>query len=378
MHVLVTGGAGFIGSHVVNALLRRGHTVTVLDSLVSRVHPGRTWPASLPTVRRVRGDVTEREDWLPALDGADAVVHLAAYQDYQADFSRFARVNDAGTALLYELLVERKQPVQRVVVASSQAVYGEGAYQCPEHGRQYPPPRSPQQLSRGNWDPVCPVCRAPLEPVASTEEHPSPTNAYGISKLATESYALTLGARHDIPTSALRFSIIQGPRQSPANAYSGVLRAFVGHIRHGRRPVVYEDGRQRRDYTHIRDAVSAVELVLEHPDAVGRAFNVGSGQVKTVIEYASAVLAAMGSDVEPDISGRYRLGDTRHVWSDTARIRALGWQPTGTLHEIIRDYLAWIADAPAGEDWTARALSRMETAGVVRQVAQNPLISPYS
>ncbi|MDE2768507.1 MAG: NAD-dependent epimerase/dehydratase family protein [Chloroflexota bacterium] len=369
MHVLVTGGAGFIGSHVVDALLRCGYTVTVLDSLESRVHPDRSWPECLAAVRCVRGDVTQRDDWLVALDDADAVIHLAAYQDYQADFSRFARVNDAGTALLYELLVERRQPVQRVVVASSQAVYGEGAYQCPEHGRQYPPPRSPQQLSRGNWDPVCPVCRAPLEPVASTEEHASPTNAYGISKLATESYALTLGARHDIPSAALRFSIIQGPRQSPANAYSGVLRAFVGHIRHGRRPVVYEDGRQRRDYTHIRDAVSALELVLEHPDAVGQAFNVGSGAVTTVLEYANAVLAAMGVDLQPDVSGRYRLGDTRHVWSDTTRIRTLGWRPTGTLQEIIRDYLAWIADATVGEDWTARALARMEADGVIRRIS---------
>ncbi|MDE2868560.1 MAG: NAD-dependent epimerase/dehydratase family protein [Chloroflexota bacterium] len=370
MHVLVTGGAGFIGSHVVDALLRRGHTVTVLDSLVSRVHPDRTWPDGLAAVRRIRGDVTQRDDWRVALNGADAVVHLAAYQDYQADFSRFALVNDAGTALLYELLVERKQPVQRVVVASSQAVYGEGAYQCPDHGRQYPPPRSLEQLARGVWDPACAACGAPLEPTASSERHPVPTNAYGISKLAGESYALTLGARHGIPTSALRFSIIQGPRQSPANAYSGVLRAFVGHIRHGRRPVVYEDGRQRRDYTHIRDAISAVELVLEHPDAVGQAFNVGGGQVTTVLEYAEAVLAAMGSNAEPDVSGRYRLGDTRHVWSDTARIRALGWRPTGTLHEIIRDYLAWIDAAPEGEDWTARALARMEAGGVVRQIAQ--------
>ena len=344
--------------------------MAVLDSLVSRVHPDRTWPRGLADVRHIRGDVTERDDWLAALDGADAVVHLAAYQDYQADFSRFALVNDAGTALLFELLLQRKQPVQRVVVASSQAVYGEGAYQCPDHGRQYPPPRSVEQLARGAWDPACPVCGRPLEPTASSERHPAPTNAYGISKLASESYALTLGARHGIPTSALRFSIVQGPRQSPANAYSGVLRAFVGHIRHGRRPVVYEDGRQRRDYTHIRDAVSAVELVLEHPDAVGQAFNVGSGQVTTVLEYAEAVLAAMGFNAEPDVSGRYRLGDTRHVWSDTARIRALGWRPTGSLHEIIRDYLAWISAAPEGEDWTAQALSRMEAGGVVRQVAR--------
>jgi len=370
MHVLVTGGAGFIGSHVVDALRHRGHTVAVLDNLASRVHPGREWPFELRSVRRIRGDVTQRDDWLMALDDVDAVVHLAAYQDYQADFSRFARVNDAGTALLYELLVERRQPVKRVVVASSQAVYGEGAYWCPDHGRQYPPPRAPHQLARGVWDPVCVSCRAPLEPVASHEEHPAPTNAYGISKLASEAYALTIGARHGIPTAALRFSIIQGPRQSPANAYSGVLRAFVGHLRHGRRPVIFEDGRQKRDYTHIRDAVAAVELTLEHPDAVGQAFNVGSGEVTTVLEYARAVTDAMGANLQPDVSGRYRLGDTRHVWSDTTRLWALGWRPSRTLSEIIRDYLEWIASVTTDTDWSARALARMESGGVVRRVSR--------
>ncbi len=366
MHVLVTGGAGFIGSHVVDALVARGDTVTVLDNLTERVHPTRAWPQHLTDAcRRVRGDVTERDDWLAALHDAHAVVHLAAYQDYQADFSRFAHVNDVGTALLYELLVERGQPLHCVVAASSQAVYGEGAYTCPEHGRQYPPLRSPKRLARGLWDPVCFACGGPLDPQASTEDRPAPTNAYGISKLAAEAYALTLGARYEIPTVALRFSIIQGPRQSPANAYSGVLRAFVGHVQHGGRPVVFEDGRQRRDYTHVRDAVSAVLTALDRPDAVGRAFNVGSGQVTSVLDYARALLDALGSSLEPDVSGRYRVGDTRHVWSDTSRLRTLGWRPSGTLPEIIHDYLAWPGAAPNFRNWSSRALQRMESTGAV-------------
>ena len=378
MNILVTGGAGFIGSHLVDALIKRGDRVSVLDNLAGRVHPERAWPTHLDaTAKRIRGDVEDREDWIPALTNIDAVVHLAAYQDYQADFSRFARVNDAGTALLYQLLVEMGQRVNRVVVASSQAVYGEGAHLCTAHGRQYPSSRPSEQLAHGHWDLKCQICAGPLKPTASSETEVGPTNAYAISKLASESYALAIGSRHDIPTTALRFSIIQGPRQSPANAYSGVLRSFVGHIQHGRAPVVFEDGHQLRDYTHIRDAVSAILIALEHPSAIGQVFNVGGGTRTSVKAYAEAVLNALGSTFEPDISGRYRVGDTRHVWSDTARLKALGWAPEGTLERIVRDYVEWITDSEQTTDWSAQALARMESSGTVRHaVVSNPSTSP--
>ena len=367
MNVLVTGGAGFIGSHLVDALIGRGDRVSVLDNLTGRVHPERAWPTHLhAAAHRIRGDVEDREDWISALTNIEAIVHLAAYQDYQADFSRFARVNDVGTALLYQLLVETGQLVNRVVVASSQAVYGEGAYQCAAHGRQYPQPRSSKQLARRHWDLKCQICAEPIKPTASDEANVGPTNAYAISKLASESYALTLGTRYDVPTTALRFSIIQGSRQSPANAYSGVLRSFVGHVQHGRPPVVFEDGRQIRDYTHIRDAISAILITLDHPSAIGQVFNVGSGERTSVNAYAKTVLDALGSTVEPDISGLYRVGDTRHVWSDTAHLRTLGWAPEGTLQNIVHDYVEWIADSDQATDWSARALARMETSGTVR------------
>lgn len=370
MNVLVTGGAGFIGSHVVDALIDRGDQVVVLDNLATRVHPEGMWPSYLDgDARRIRGDVSDRQDWIVALDGIDAVVHLAAYQDYQLDFSRFARVNDMGTALLYEVLVETGHPLTRVVVASSQAVYGEGAYQCEVHGRQYPRPRSSEQLRKARWDIGCPVCGLVMEPVAAHEEHVAPTNAYAISKLATESYALALGGRYDVPTTALRFSIIQGPRQSPANAYSGVLRSFVGHVQRGRAPVIFEDGRQLRDYTHIRDAVSAVLIALGDPDAVGQAFNVGSGEITSVLQYAQVVLDELGAEPSLDVSGRYRVGDTRHVWSDTERLRAIGWQPTGTFTEIVHDYVSWFGSTNQSVDWAAHALERMEASGTVRQAS---------
>ena len=370
MNVLVTGGAGFIGSHVVDALIDRGDRVAVLDNLATRVHPKGMWPSYLhQDARRIRGDGSEREDWVAALDDIDAVVHLAAYQDYQLDFSRFARVNDMGTALLYEVLVETGQPLTRVVVASSQAVYGEGAYQCSEHGRQYPGLRSSEQLRQAQWNIECSACGLVMEPIAAREEHVAPTNAYAVSKMATESYALALGGRYDVPTTALRFSIIQGSRQSPANAYSGVLRSFVGHVRQGRSPVIFEDGHQLRDYTHVRDAVTAVLIALDDDGAVGQAFNVGSGEITSVLEYAQVVLDEMGAESLLDVSGRYRVGDTRHVWSDTERLRAIGWQPNGTLAEIVHDYVSWSKELDQSDDWAARALERMEASGTVRQAS---------
>ena len=284
MHVLVTGGAGFIGSHVVDALLGRGDRVSLLDSLVERVHPSGRPPDHLPPAATfVRGDVTHKGDWLRALEGVEAVIHLAAYQDYQPDFGRFAAVNDGGTALLYEVLVEHRLPVRKVVMASSQAVYGEGAYHCDQHGLQHPKPRPLAQLERGDWDVRCPVCGAAARPVATNESHPDPHNAYAISKLAQERYALVLGERYGVPSVALRYSIVQGPRQSPANAYSGVLRAFTGRLLRDEPPVVFEDGRQLRDYTHIDDVVAATMLALDDDRADFDVFNVGSGQTTSVL-----------------------------------------------------------------------------------------------
>src|SRR5580692_8608864 len=240
MRVLVIGGAGFIGSHLVDRFVEEGYQVRVLDSLDSKIHP-RGKPIYLsPKAEFVYGDVTNRDVLLSALRGIDIVSHQAAYQDYMPDFSRFLVVNAVSTALLYELIVGHRLPVKKIIVASSQAVYGEGQYRCLDHGDFQPVPRSPIQLQRGDWEIVCPSCRGFAESLPLEERSSNPYNQYAVSKLAQEKTALGLGWLHGIPTVALRYSITQGKRQSLYNHYSGVCRIFVSRALTGDPLVIYE------------------------------------------------------------------------------------------------------------------------------------------
>ena len=233
MKVLVTGGAGFIGGHLVDRFLDEGFEVRVLDNLDPKVHPLGKPAWHSPRAEFVEGDITDRAALLYCLRDVDIVSHQAAYQDYMPDFSRFFRVNAVGTALLYELIVREKLRVKKVIVASSQAVYGEGQYECANHGKIFPNPRSVAQLQAGKWDVLCPLCQSESSPVLLREEHQNPYNQYAVSKLAQERTALGLGWLHGIPTVALRYSITQGPRQSLFNHYSGICRIFVSRALRG-------------------------------------------------------------------------------------------------------------------------------------------------
>lgn len=369
MHVLVTGGAGFIGSHTVDALLARGHQVRVLDTLEPPVHTG-VRPGYLDAeVELIHGSVTDRAVLQQALTDVDAVFHFAAYQDYLTDFSRFFIVNSAGTALLYELIVSDRLPVQKVVVASSQAIYGEGKYRCPTHGVQYPDQRAAAQLERGEWEVRCRDCAVPMEAAWTDERVAVPHNSYGLSKRDQEEVAIKLGRRYGIPSVALRYSIVQGPRQSFHNAYSGALRSFAVRVLTGRRPVIYEDGEQLRDYVSIHDVVEANLLVLQDSRADYQVFNVGGDRRVTVGELARMVIEAAGVAVEPELPGLYRVGDTRHSFSDVSKLRALGWAPRITQSEMVREYLAWAAEQPDLHDTFAEAQARMEAAGVLRRAS---------
>ncbi len=260
MKVLVTGGAGFIGSHTVDALLAKGHKIRIMDSLEPPVHL-RGKPDYIPEEAEfIRGDVRNKADWKRTLEGVDLVFHFAAYQDYLTDFSRFFDVNSRGTALLYEAVVERKLPVEKVIVVSSQAVYGEGKYECSEDGIVCPDPRSLDQLERGEWEPPCPKCGGKIKMQLTDETRVNPQNQYAISKYSQELIGLALGRRYKIPTVYLRYSIVQGPRQSSYNLYSGALRAFALSTYFRKRSVIYEDGLQLRDYVNIED----VHLILAH------------------------------------------------------------------------------------------------------------------
>ncbi len=371
MRILVTGGAGFIGSHTVDALLARGHEVRVLDSLEPPVHTGGP-PGYLPAaVELIHGTVTDRDVLRCALAGVDAVFHCAAYQDYLTEFSRFFHSNSVGTALLYELIVNERLPVQKVVLASSQAVYGEGKYRCPVHDIQYPDQREPSQLEHGDWEIRCADCGAPMEALWTDERVTSPHNSYGISKRDQEEVALKLGRRYGIPSVALRYSIVQGPRQSFRNAYSGALRSFAVRVLTGQPPVIYEDGEQLRDYVSIHDVVEANLLMLEDSRAEYQAFNVGGNRRVTVRELAQMVIEEAGVAVEPELPGIYRVGDTRHVFSDVSKLQRLGWTPRVAQSEMVREYLTWASEQPDLHDTFAGAQARMEAAGVIRSASSS-------
>ena len=373
MFVLITGGAGFIGSHTADGLLVAGHRVRVLDVLDPRVHRNGVPEYLDEKVELIRGDVRRREDLGPALEGVDAVIHLAAYQDYMTDFSHFFDVNTVGTALLYELIVEKHLPIKKIVIASSQSVYGEGPYicensACPEKDVQWPEAREEQQLESGDWDVTCPQCRARLTPATATEQAVKPGNSYAISKYSQELIGFTLGRRYGISTTAMRYSIVQGPRQSFTNAYSGACRIFCLRMHLGYRPLAYEDGLQVRDYVNISDVVRANLLVLEHPDADGQAYNVGGGRAVTVLEFADVVARAFGQEADTEVPGKYRFGDTRHIISDITKLGKLGWSPRGGIDESVRSYVEWLTSQPGLDDYIAEADQAMALQEVVREV----------
>jgi dTDP-L-rhamnose 4-epimerase len=370
VRVLVTGGAGFIGVHTARALLARGDDVRLLDALTQPVHEAGVAPAVPDGAELVRGDVRNAEDWARALQGVDAVVHLAAYQDYLTDFSTFFSVNAAGTALLYETIVARSLPVRRIVIASSQAVYGEGNVRCEEHGVLSPGSRSIEQLSKAQWDVRCPRCAAPTESVPTPEAWADPANAYGISKLAAERIALALGETYGIATSAFRYSIVHGAGQSPRNAYSGLLRAAAMRLRAGKPPLLFEDGRQLRDYVAIDDVVSANLIGLDHPQAPGRAYNVGGGTAWSVLEIVDALRAISGVDVEPELPGTFRVGDVRNIVSDVSLLRSLGWEPATDLRATWRAYWEWLERLAPPAEIVDRAYERMERDGVLRSATR--------
>jgi dTDP-L-rhamnose 4-epimerase len=365
--VLVTGGAGFIGSHCVDLLLARGHGVRVLDLLAPPVHRPGIWPDYLDRrAERRLGDVADRATLRAALDGVDAVLHLAAYQDHLTDFSRFFQVNAVGTALLYELIVGERLPVRRVVVASSQAVAGEGLHECAAHGPVVPGPREEARLRAGDWELRCPACDRPVAPLATPETVASPHTSYAMAKRDQEEIALRLGRRYGVPGVALRYSIVQGPRQSFRNAYSGALRVFAVQALAGRAPLVYEDGGQLRDFVGVRDAAAATLLALEDRRADYLALNVGGDRRVAVLELAGMVMDAAGLPGAPAVPGAYRVGDTRHALSDVGRLRALGWAPGQDQRATVAEYVAWARRQPDLADTAAAAEARMRALGVLR------------
>ncbi len=374
MHILVTGGAGFIGSHTTDALIDRGHDVRILDNLLPTVHP-KGKPAYLhPKAEFVQGDVCDGETLRTALKDVDAVYHLAAYQDYLPDFSTFFAINAVSTALIYEILVSeaRQHRVRKVVVAASQAVMGEGRYRCgacsPDSTIDiYPDIRLEAQLSNGIWEHRCPTCGADLQWQPSDESVIRPCNQYALSKHSQEQIAIQLGRRYDIPSSVMRYSIVQGPRQSFYNAYSGAMRIFALSLYFDRAPNIYEDGRQVRDFINIRDVVDANLMVLDHPQADYQVFNVGGGEPWTVKQFYDAMQEQVGKRIDPVMAGDYRYGDTRHIYSDTQKLQDLGWAPRRKVSDSIAAYWEFLSAQKEKDDILAYAEKHMRRLNVIRK-----------
>ncbi len=348
--ILITGGAGFIGSHLADALIERGDSVRVLDSLVAQVHAlsEDAPPRHLhPAAEFMRGDVRDRELLDRALEGVDAVVHLAAEvgvgQSMYA-IARYVSGNTLATAVLLEALAARRAGIRKLLVASSMSIYGEGAYRCPNCGPRFPLPRPAAQLQRRQWELSCAVCGAGLAPLPTPEDKPLfPASVYAIGKQDQEQLSLVAGAAYGIPVVALRLWNVYGPRQSLSNPYTGVAAIFSSRLLQRLPPLLFEDGEQQRDFVHVGDVVDAFLLALDSPGANGLALNISSGEAVTIRRLAELLAAGLACPIAPQSAGRYRAGDIRHCLADIALARrSLGYAPRRRLAAGIAQLLDWV------------------------------------
>ena len=370
MKILVTGGAGFVGSHLVDALIERGQQVRIFDNLDPQVHPGGNRPKYLSKdAEFIKGDVRDIDALRRALKNEEVVFHLAAavgVSQSQYRIKHYVDVNVGGTANLLELLANEKHSVRKVIVASSQTVYGEGCYRCSTHGLVRSCTRSEEQLKSGIWEHLCPECGAPLT------QHPTPETAlqrcptvYAQTKRQQEDMVLTIGRAYDIPATALRYFNIYGPRQSLSNPYTGVMAIFLSRLANEKPPVIYEDGFQTRDFISVHDVVRANLLVLENDKADYQVYNVASGKPTTIVGIARVLAELTSSAIEPEILGKYRKGDTRHCTADITKIRTeLGFEPQVTLEEGVRELVEW-SRTTTPEDKFEQAAKELADRGLV-------------
>lgn len=370
LNILVTGGAGFIGSHLVDALIERGARVRVLDALVSQVHEeGR--PQHLhPEAEFIKGDVCDAATVERALEGVDAVYHEAAevgvgQSMYQIE--RYVRANDLGTSVLLEAVAARRERIRKLVVASSMSIYGEGAYACPGCEIVHPQLRPGTQLLARRWEVECPKCGAVLAPAPTPEEKPLfPTSVYAITKQDQEQFCLVVGRAYEIPTVALRYFNVYGPRQALSNPYTGVCAIFSARLLNDQPPLIFEDGEQTRDFVHVSDIVQANLLALETDRADYMAVNVGTGRPTSIKQITRLLSEGLGKNFEPEIVGKYREGDIRHCVADISRARQLlGYEPKVALERGIPELLEWVREQHP-VDQVAQATAELETRQLVR------------
>lgn len=371
--VLVTGGAGFIGSHMVDLLVERGYKVRVFDNLEPQVHGA---SQALPDYLNldaefVRGDILDRAALSRALEGCDAVIHDAAMvgvgqSQYQVE--RYTAVNVTGTAVLLDLILNERRNIERLLVASSMSIYGEGLYRRPGDGALVAPEARPEeQLARHEYEVLDPDTGERLERMPTPESKPLYcTSIYSLNKKDQEEYVLLAGRVHGLSTVACRFFNVYGSRQSLSNPYTGVAAIFLSRLKNGNRPLIYEDGRQSRDFISVRDLVEAKLFLLENPAALNAPYNICTGRPTSVAEVSTTLAGHLGRpDLEPEITGQYRAGDIRHCYGDPSRLAALGWTHKTDISEGFRKLIEWAAQAES-VDMVDRAHQELVERGLVR------------
>ena len=366
---LVTGGAGLIGSHVVDLLVREGWQVRALDNLERQTHR-RGKPAWInEKAEFVQGDLRDRDTITAALDQIDTVFHQAAYGGYMPEITKFVHVNSLGTAQMLEVIREKNLPVQKIIVASSQAVYSEGAGECPKHGLVFPSVRPIEQLRNGDWQVHCPMCGAIMKSVPTPENAPvGGETVYGLTKVDQERLVLLWGKQVGIPTVALRYSCTYGPRQSIFNPYTGVIAIFCTRLLNNLPPVLYEDGEQTRDFSFVEDIARANLLAAETDKLDGLPVNIGSGHGTPIREIAERLSDILKIDIAPEINGEFRPGEMRHLTSDTTRARSAGYKATFDLGEGIARYIDWIRAQSDIRDYFSEASEILKNKGIVHRV----------
>ena len=375
-YVLITGGAGFIGSRLANFLTANGHKVRVLDNLSPQIHG--SMPEFSPLflslhhdVEFIRGSVTNRDDLIKALQGADTVVHLAAEtgtgQSMYA-IQHYSNVNVGGTSLLLDLIANQPFPVKKVVVASSRAVYGEGKYLCSQHGFIYPPARSAMDMEKGDFNVHCPQCGLPAELVATDEETPvRPSSVYGVTKLTQEQMVLTVGKALDISAIAFRYQNVYGPGQSLSNPYTGILSIFSTRIRNQSPINIFEDGKESRDFVYIDDIISITARAVEYDKPLVDVFNVGAGLATDVMTIANTLQKLLGVTVPTTVSGQFRVGDIRHNYADLSKVKkVLGFEPTVSIEQGLANFVDWVKTEQVQVDRYEQSLQELKSKGLFK------------
>ena len=376
-NILITGGAGFIGSHVALKLADKGYEVTVLDNLSPQIHgedPQNTSPlyrSIRDRVRFLRGSVTDRNDWLRALDGQHAVIHLAAETgtgQSMYEIEKYTAVNIGGTSLMLDLLTNTKHSVEKVIVAASRAIYGEGRYLSEEMGYVYPLSRADEDMRRGDFECKYPGCTKPLRLVGTTEDSAiHPTSVYGITKQVQEQLVMTVCPAIGIAPVAFRYQNVYGPGQSLSNPYTGILSIFSTRIKNGNGINIFEDGRETRDFVYIDDVADATILGLEKASANGEAFNVGTGVATDVMTVARTLIDKYGTEVPLTVSGNYRLGDIRHNFADISKARQLlGFSPRWSFDAGIERFARWVDGQQVQADRYEDSIEEMKRKGLYK------------